>query len=339
MLLNKEEKVMESYCDKCGKIVSFKTEEEKVVEDINGESISYLKKYDVCNECGNRFYSEDTYNHNVISSSNELRAKNGIITTKQIEEILEKYNIGKKPLSLVLGWGEITIIRYLDGQMPERVYSDILLKVLEDPKELLKYVERNKNLITTVAYKKVVGRIAEIRLEEDKSKIYLIAKHIIAKMEDITPLALQKILYYIQGFSLSLLNKEMFSDRCEAWVHGPVYREIYDRFSYYSFNSIDSSEFASYQDIDLDDDEKKLIDTVISNFGCYSGKTLEKMTHNSLPWITARGQLDREEISSKEISNKNIADYFNEVVVNYGINDIEDIEKYSQAMFKEVSKM
>lgn len=330
---------MESYCDKCGKMVTYVTKEEQVQEVIEGESVSYLKKYDVCDVCGNKFYSEDTYNTNVIASSNELRKKHGIITTTQIEEILKKYNIGKKPLSLVLGWGEITIIRYLDGQMPERVYSDILLKVLEDPKELLKYVERNKDLITAVAYKKVVGRIAELRLEEDKSKIYKISKHIIAKMGDITPLALQKILYYIQGFSLAILDKEMFPDRCEAWVHGPVYREIYDRFSYYSFNSIDSSEFDSYQDIDIDEDEKKLIDEVVENFGCYSGKTLEKMTHISLPWVVARSGLDSDEASDKEISNKEISDYFKEISMEYDVQNIEDIKKYSSKIFKQVNKM
>lgn len=330
---------MESYCDKCGKKVGYTTLKEKVKEVINGEEVTYLKKYDICNVCGNKFYSEDTYNYNIIAGSNEVRKKNGIVTTIQIEEILKKYNIGKKPLSLVLGWGEITIIRYLDGQLPERVYSDILLKILEDPKELLKYVERNKDLITEVAYKKVVGKIAALKLEEDRSKIYLIAKHIIAKMGDITPLALQKLLYYIQGFSMSLLDREMFSDRCEAWVHGPVYREIYDRFSYYSFNAIDSDEFNDYKDIELDKEEMKLIDCVVDSFGCYSGKTLEKMTHVSLPWIVAREGLEVSEASNKEISNKDIGDYFKEISIQYNVNDIKDISKYSQKVFREVNKM
>jgi len=330
---------MKSYCDVCGRIVDYKVEKEKIIENVDGEEISYIGKYDVCCECGNKFYSEDTYNYNVISSSNEFRKKNGIITTVQIEEILKKYNIGKKPLSLVLGWGEITIIRYLDGQIPERVYSDILLKILDDPKELLKYVEKNKSLITSVAYKKVVGRIFELRLEEDKSKIYLVAKHIIAMVGDITPLALQKILYYIQGFSLSLLDREMFSDSCEAWVHGPVYREIYDRFSYYSFNAIESSEFDDYQDIKIDADELKLIDQVVKNFGCYSGKMLEKMTHSSLPWINAREGLEEFEVSNRKINNEDILNYFKEINIQYDIKSIEDIGKYSQKKFKEVSKM
>jgi putative zinc finger/helix-turn-helix YgiT family protein len=129
MLLNRRRCYMESYCDVCGKIVSYEVKEEKVVENIDGEEISYIGKYDICNNCGNKFYSEDTYNYNVISSSNEIRKKNGLITTVQIEEILNKYNIGKKPLSLVLGWGEITITRYETKQIQDSTYDMILRMV------------------------------------------------------------------------------------------------------------------------------------------------------------------------------------------------------------------
>ena len=330
---------MENYCNKCEKLVSYSTKEKSVKENIDGKEVSYIKKYDICDICGTVFYSEDTYNYNIITASNEIRRKNGIITTTQIEEILKKYNIGKKPLSYVLGWGEVTIIRYLDGQIPEKVYSDVLLKVLEDPKEMLKYLETNKDLITPVAYKKAVGKITEIKLEEDKSKIYLIAKHIIAKMGDITPLSLQKLLYYIDGFSKSLLDRNIFDSRCEAWVHGPVYPVIYDRFSYYSYNSIDNEDFNDYKDIDISTDEIKLVDAVVDAFGCYSGKVLERMTHISEPWIKARDGVLENEASNNKINDEDIQTYFNGIVKEYNIISVKDIGKYSKSMFKQVSKM
>jgi hypothetical protein len=71
----------------------------------------------------------------------EFRKQHNIISLEKIIEIPEKYNIGKRPLSLLLGWGEQTFSRYYDGDMPTQQYSAI----------------------------------------------------------DITPLALQKLLYYIQG--------------------------------------------------------------------------------------------------------------------------------------------
>ena len=37
-----------------------------------------------------------------------------------IESIMSKYNIGKRPLSLLLDWGELTITRYLKGMPPKK---------------------------------------------------------------------------------------------------------------------------------------------------------------------------------------------------------------------------
>ncbi len=260
-----------------------------------------------------------------------------IIQIDEIEEILEKYNIGKKPLALVLGWGEVTIIRYLEGQIPDQFHSDILLKIKDDYHEFLKYLEKNKEFITNLAYKKVIGKISELKLEEDQSKIYLIVKHIIAKMEDITPLALQKILYYIEGFSLALLDNDLLNSDCEAWVHGPVYHEIYDRFSYYSYHIIEKEEFYSYLVLDnIDNDEQKLIDKIIQCFGCYSGKILESMTHQTIPWIEARKNASADEMSNQIISKDKMQEYFKDICEEYHISTIDDISKYSKKIFKKI---
>ncbi len=43
------------------------------------------------------------------------------------------YKIGKAPLSLALGFGEVTIPRYLEGQVPSEEYSDIMKAALSSP--------------------------------------------------------------------------------------------------------------------------------------------------------------------------------------------------------------
>ena len=51
-----------------------------------------------------------------------------IIENKKVfsKDILRKYKIGKKPLSKLLGWGEVTITRYINGDIPSKLYSDEL---------------------------------------------------------------------------------------------------------------------------------------------------------------------------------------------------------------------
>jgi uncharacterized phage-associated protein len=40
--------------------------------------------------------------------------------------------------------------------------------------------------------------------------------------ESMTHKKLQKLCYYAQAWNLALHNSELFEDRFEAWVHGPV---------------------------------------------------------------------------------------------------------------------
>ncbi len=326
-----------TFCEICNELVEYKIKKRIKEEIINNKIVLFNEFYAICKKCNNEVYVEKLYDQNMLEYSEKVKEINGVITIKEIEKILNKYAIGKKPLSLVLGWGEVTIIRYLEGSTPEKAYSDILKKVLEDPNTLYEYLEKNKDLITKVAYKKTLGKIMELKLTEDQSKIYLISKHIIAKMEDITPLALQKILYYIQGFSTYFFDKPIFNDNAEAWVHGPVYREIYDRFSYYRYNPISKNEFESYNEIDsLNEKELKLIDSVINNFGVYSGKILEKMTHTTIPWEEGRKELSEEEYSSNIIDTDTMKDYFTNIGKKYKMKDVSDISKYASSMFKEI---
>lgn len=326
-----------TFCEICNELVEYKIKKRIREEIINNKIVSFNEMYAICKKCNNEVYVEKLYDQNMLEYSEKIKEINGIITIKEIEEILKKYAIGKKPLSLVLGWGETTIIRYLEGNTPEKAYSDILKKVLDDPNTMHEYLEKNKDLITSVAYKRTLGKIMELKLIEDQSKIYLISKHIIARMEDITPLALQKILYYIQGFSTYFFDRPIFNDNAEAWVHGPVYREIYDRFSYYRYNPISKNEFESYNEIDsLNAKEIKLIDSVINNFGVYSGKTLEKMTHTTIPWEEGRKELSEEEYSSNIIDIDTMKDYFTNIGKKYKMKSVSDISKYVSSIFKEI---
>lgn len=326
-----------TFCEICNELVEYKIKKRIREEIINNKIVSFNELYAICKKCNNEVYVEKLYDQNMLEYSEKIKEINGIITIKEIEEILKKYAIGKKPLSLVLGWGETTIIRYLEGNTPEKAYSDILKKVLDDPNTMHEYLEKNKDLITSVAYKRTLGKIMELKLIEDQSKIYLISKHIIARMEDITPLALQKILYYIQGFSTYFFDRPIFNDNAEAWVHGPVYREIYDRFSYYRYNPISKNEFESYNEIDsLNAKEIKLIDSVINNFGVYSGKTLEKMTHTTIPWEEGRKELSEEEYSSNIIDIDTMKDYFTNIGKKYKMKSVSDISKYVSSIFKEI---
>ena len=67
------------------------------------------------------------------------------------------------------------------------------------------------------------------------------------KLEEVTPLMLQKLLYFIQGESYALNGEPIFPENCQAWVHGPVYPEVYDMFRNFKFNPIEDARFAIFE--------------------------------------------------------------------------------------------
>src|SRR2546428_134892 len=46
----------------------------------------------------------------------------------------------------------------------------------------------------------------------------------------LTPLHVQKLLYYVQGWSLALRGTPAFSDDIEAWRYGPVVESVYQAY-------------------------------------------------------------------------------------------------------------
>lgn len=116
----------------------------------------------------------------------------------------------------------------------------------------------------------------------------------------ITPLKLQKLLYYAQGFYLMDYNKPLFKDKLLAWDHGPVNYDIYNEYRDYKWNTIPSKPFNSNGK--LTDKERSVIDEVWKEFGDLDGKTLEELTHQEDPWLFT----DKD----KEIDIKLIGDYF-----------------------------
>lgn len=64
--------------------------------------------------------------------------------------------------------------------------------------------------------------------------IHDVAKYIILRLlqngNSVSPLKLQKIMYYLQAWFLVYFNDPLFEEEPEAWVNGPVYRVIFDEY-------------------------------------------------------------------------------------------------------------
>ncbi|MEF9962707.1 MAG: hypothetical protein RR755_08840, partial [Erysipelotrichaceae bacterium] len=71
----------------------------------------------------------------------------------------------------------------------------------------------------------------------------------------------------IKGETYAFYKTFLFAEECQAWVHGPVYRD-------YKFDPIDCND--KVDDTILSSSEKAIFESVAKNICCYSGKVLEK---------------------------------------------------------------
>ena len=143
-----------AYCYMCDQDVDVIIKKEVEVHSIKGADVSCEVENVYCQKCGAQVYIPMINDRNLDCINLAYREHHGIITIHEIEALLDRYDIGAKPLAHLLGWGEVTIIRYLKGQIPDRIHSDTL-RTLNDPRVFASIFDQNQQMLTSVAKKKV----------------------------------------------------------------------------------------------------------------------------------------------------------------------------------------
>jgi uncharacterized phage-associated protein len=129
--------------------------------------------------------------------------------------------------------------------------------------------------------------------------VHAVADYFIRKVDreagdDMTHFKLQKLLYYAQAWYLAMHDEPMFPAQFEGWVHGPVCRDVYERFRHVARNPI-PPEDATSDPVELDDNAHAFLDEVWDSYGQYTAPKLERMTHEEDPWLNARMGLAADE--------------------------------------------
>jgi uncharacterized phage-associated protein len=92
---------------------------------------------------------------------------------------------------------------------------------------------------------------------------------------EVTPMKLQKLLYYCYVWQLVAKEKK-FDATFEAWTHGPVEPDIYKAYKKYGRNPIEGEPVSIASD--------PLLDFIMESYAVYSAIELSKTTHMEKPW-------------------------------------------------------
>ncbi len=141
-----------------------------------------------------------------------------------------------------------------------------------------------------------------------------------AEKRQVSPMKLQKLLYFAHGWHLAIRGDALLNETIEAWDFGPVVRSVYHEFKHFGNQPVTG--YATYFDEDdfeviqpeLSDDaerSKKLIGKVWNVYKVFSAFELSQMTHSQgSPWSETVAPYNGKPPRGLDIPNELIKDYF-----------------------------
>ena len=326
----------EDFCVYCREVRPYSVVRKNIRERIRDKDYSFVITTYVCDCCHHEMSVPGVFDLNSREIDEQYRRAESIVSIEDIKDLMKIYNIGKTPLSLALGFGEITITRYLEGQVPSKEYSDVIRRALSSPSFMKEMLVRNREKIAEPAFRKAMKAAQDLeKAFQISDKMQGLIAYIFHAIDEVAPMALQKLLYYIQGVYSAVSGQFMFSETCEAWCHGPVYPNVCNLLRDFRYNPADDARFAVLRGKMnlLSEYERHAADLVLGTFGRYGGKALELITSKEDPWVKAREGYGPDESSGAEISNDSIKEYFTSVNLKYPLNSEKGLNDYISAMF------
>jgi hypothetical protein len=251
-------------------------------------------------------------------------SNDGVITAEEIKLILERYRIGKKPLAKLLGWGETTIIRYMEGDTPTSEYSNKLKTIMESPECYYELLEQRKDCLTNVAYRKSKRAVLSSILS---SKIYAAAHYIVHRTNgDISAKYIQYLLYYAQVFSLAIYNKEFFPEECLVNKEYIPFVKIYKGMKCCGIPILEIS------DEYLTVEERELLDIIYDNFSWYGPRALSALSI----YDRSNLKISRDQYNNRIFSKDTLKNFYKGILEEYKIENIQDIARYPDIRIREL---
>ena len=141
--------------------------------------------------------------------------------------------------------------------------------------------------------------------------------------ESLTPMKLQKLIYFAHGWHLALTDGEkLINEMVEAWDYGPVIPSLYNEFREFGRYPITrKAKHSSFRGTKLISEEpylpdeanfaKELLKKIWDVYGGYNGVQLSNVAHeNGSPWYQITQQFPNGIPKNLDLPDNLIQDYF-----------------------------
>jgi len=162
-----------NFCPNCEEFTDVKLETRKQVFNVRGEPIEIEGEVAICQKCGSKIFDEERDSRTLERAYSVYREKHKLLAPDEIRITREKYGLGQRALSRLLGWGEITIHRYENGAIQDKVH-DSTLRLIEDPQNMQKLFETSCGKLASYTAKRLEKAIATF-LQEDNEQTFRVS--------------------------------------------------------------------------------------------------------------------------------------------------------------------
>lgn len=317
----KKERKYCPFCDKEHNITIKETHSECLIKN---EKIEYIEKNYYCEEYNEEFADGELVDQNILNARDQYRIKHQLLTSNEIKEIRAKYKLSQADLSIILGWGEVTITRYETKEIQNENYDAVLRSIIDNPYKLYDYFMINKNKFTNDRQAKIAKKIFNVApntLETNKyiedsiikkhfsvkeidrgnqeikfDRILSVIKTLIDRKIELYKTKLAKLLWYIDIINFKE-NKQSITGL--AYYHMkygacPLGLDLILDSKSIIVEETEENESTQYLikdviiDYKLSDQELKTIDTVVNKFNSFSSKDIVKYMHKEQAYIETK---------------------------------------------------
>jgi uncharacterized phage-associated protein len=136
-----------------------------------------------------------------------------------------------------------------------------------------------------------------------------VAEYILKRQGRLSAFKLQKLVYYSEAWHLVHLDGSLVHEDFEAWVNGPVVRELFQRHRGQRTVSTVGGDASK-----LVGAGRELVDEVLGVYAPFDSGRLIEMTHADEPWREARRGLGPMEPSNRLLRKKTMHRFYSDLL-------------------------
>jgi putative zinc finger/helix-turn-helix YgiT family protein len=218
-------------CETCGPVNRTRVEKKTETYPVKGEDITILANVRTCVRCGKGVNDRALDSKNIQAAYGLYRRNHHIITPDEIRSMRESYGLSQRSLGALLGWGEITIHRYENGNLPDDAHCQVL-RFIQDPFNMERMAKSYGSRLHEAARRRLTERLANRLDEEAPEKVVQVlaqstdpSVNIFTGEKEFSPRALMEMMVFYASKSGGVLKTKLNKLLWYAdFIHYHLYR-------------------------------------------------------------------------------------------------------------------